>query len=373
MRKIYCFTLVLFFLWACGNDPVSKAEESVSENKVCIEGAHTTIGGIKYVCEKDEFVPEEESIKDASSSSTKSSSSLIQTAYSSKGEPVVGEDCTPGDWRQWGEDDKIVCMSGTWELQSEIIASFGKSSSSISSSSSSSISRNLSISTGLMTDDRDGKVYKTVTIGSQTWMAENLNYSDSIASPNLKLVSGCIHDSIEYCEKYGRLYAWTSAMDLDYFTYTGKNATDAGVIKNPHQGICPNGWHIPNDDEWNILGSYLGEKNERNTEYPHIGKGLKYTGVWYSIDLYGDTTYADPGTNEYGFNALPAGSASASTYGNIGERTTFWSATELYKEPNSKILSYSYATSWKLGSDDNLDYYDHDMKLYWYSVRCVKD
>ena len=224
-----------------------------------------------------------------------------------------------------------------------------------------------------MTDDRDGKVYKTVTIGSQTWMAENLNYSDSIASPNLKLVSGCIHDSIEYCEKYGRLYAWTSAMDLDYFTYTGKNATDAGVIKNPHQGICPNGWHIPNDDEWNILGSYLGEKNERNTEYPHIGKGLKYTGVWYSIDLYGDTTYADPGTNEYGFNALPAGSASASTYGNIGERTTFWSATELYKEPNSKILSYCYATSWKLGSDDNLNYYDHDMKLYWYSVRCVKD
>lgn len=84
MKQICYLSTILFFLWACGNDSVSQPEEPISENKVCIEGARTTIDGRKYVCEKDEFVPEEKN-KNESSSSAKSSSSLNSVVYSSKG------------------------------------------------------------------------------------------------------------------------------------------------------------------------------------------------------------------------------------------------------------------------------------------------
>ena len=100
---------------------------------------------------------------------------------------------------------------------------------------------------GKITDSRDGQVYPVVTIGDQIWMAANLNYAvDS---------SWCYNDSLEYCEKRGRLYQWHAAMDLP-ISYIHDYFDSKDTVKN-HRGICPKGWHVPKEYEFNILEHYV--------------------------------------------------------------------------------------------------------------------
>lgn len=116
-------------------------------------------------------------------------------------------------------------------------------------------------------DSRDGQTYKVVTIGSQTWMAENLNYKMDGSS--------CYNDSLKNCEQYGRLYTWNAAMEA-----------------------CPEKWHLPDSTEWNILIEFGGGKNT-------AGKTLKAATDWPFIN-YGDGTTV-VGTDDYGFSILPGG------------------------------------------------------------------
>lgn len=365
------FSLVIF---GCGDSSTSASPEQQSKNEVCIENAHTIINGEEYVCQNDEFISIRSHVSSSSENSTNTSSSKknyfssssANDAFSSSIDAaVLGEPCQyNGEWRNYGTNDRLICLDNIWKLQSEIRTSY-ESSSSVSSS-----SRSLSISTGEMKDSRDNKIYKTVTIGTQTWFAENLNYSDSISTPNIKQVSGCYRDSIKYCEKYGRLYAWPAAMDLYYHDYISKKAADIAIY--PHQGICPPDWHIPTKEEWLILANYLGEKDEKFSIYHDIGKGLKYTGIWYNIDLYDDTTFVEPGTNEYGFNALPAGAGSMAAWSGLGERTYFWTSSEHTPTVDERYPSYSNATYFSLDYYDDLSFYE-DNKLYWRSIRCIKN
>lgn len=124
------------------------------------------------------------------------------------------------------------------------------------------------------TDARDGQTYRTVTIGSQIWMAENLNYKVD--------GSRCYGDSIENCTKYGRYYTWVAA-----------------------QEACPQGWHLPNEREWSTLLDIAGDK-------------LQSTSGW-AKDNY-EYGYNFNGNDDYGFTALP--SRPNGTY------AEFWSSTE---------------------------------------------
>ena len=191
-----------------------------------------------------------------------------------------------------------------------------------------------------------GQTYKTVAVGFQVWMAENLNYADSLALPNLKGRSSCYGDSPDSCAKYGRLYTWTGAMNLDS-SYVATLAS--AVIKIPHQGVCPAGWHIPTDDEWDELAEAVGGASSAGTK-------LKSKAGWNG---------SGNGTDDYGFSVLPAGYRySNGDFIYAGYYADFWSATEdgannAYIRYLNFSLAYMYS---------GIDY-----KSYAFSVRCVQD
>ncbi len=107
--------------------------------------------------------------------------------------------------------------------------------------------RELDRELGTMTDTRNGKIYKTVKLGNQWWMAENLNLPTNTGSY-------CWENELTNCETDGRLYTWSAAMDIgSEFDNQLWNGSDIN-----HKGICPQGWHIPNDNEWSILELFLG-------------------------------------------------------------------------------------------------------------------
>jgi len=201
---------------------------------------------------------------------------------------------------------------------------------------------NPNITYGEIMDTRDGQVYKTVVIGTQTWMAENLNYKvDS---------SWCYTNSVDSCAKYGRLYQWASAMGLSAI-YNSTSAS--GVISTPHQGACPAGWHIPTKAEWSSLENSVGGIGT-------AGTALKSTSGWY---------HDGNGTDAYGFSALPVGyraySNNAEFFSGTGSYAFFWSATELgYDYAYHRHLDQSYAgIDVQVCSDENVAY----------SVRCLLD
>ena len=107
-------------------------------------------------------------------------------------------------------------------------------------------------------DSRDGRQYRTVGIGTQTWLAENLDYSDSVATPALRGASWCANNDTTKCAKYGRLYTWGVAMDS---ATTGCGDGKSCSASRP-RGICPEGWHLPDSTEWSVLIDAVGGKDD---------------------------------------------------------------------------------------------------------------
>ncbi len=211
---------------------------------------------------------------------------------------------------------------------------------------------NPGVSYGSMTDSRDGQAYKTVKICDQTWMAENLNYADSVATPSLLKSNWCYNNKAENCAVAGRLYTWAAAID-SVSLYDGGNGVDCGygkicTIPAKVQGICPDGWHLPTRTEWNALFTEVGGKST-------AGKILKSQTGWYNNGN---------GTDAYGFSALPAGLRYyTGIFDGGGDYAYFWSATENF---NQAYYMYLYSDN----EDANLYAYYKD---YAYSVRCLQD
>jgi hypothetical protein len=97
-------------------------------------------------------------------------------------------------------------------------------------------------------DGRDGESYRTVKIGEQWWMAENLRYA---ADSSL-----CYNDEEYFCKAYGRLYPWVVAMNLDTI-YRRSGAIYDDVVDSLHQGVCPEGWHVPTKTEWETMIDFV--------------------------------------------------------------------------------------------------------------------
>jgi len=178
------------------------------------------------------------------------------------------------------------------------------------------------------TDARDSRKYDIVNIGTQTWMAENLDYK----SGN----SWCYDEDPEMCKVCGRLYDWATAMKS-----------------------CPKGWHLPSGDEWNILLNFAGGGEK-------AGMGLKANSGWAGNGK---------GIDFYDFTALPCGNRSNNTFSDADYLSFWWSTTE-YDANSTWALFMAYDTISAFGSAVN-KYGVFSLPLNknttGISVRCVKD
>ena len=209
---------------------------------------------------------------------------------------------------------------------------------------------------GTLTDERDGQTYKTVTIGTQIWMAENLNYAYTGVPYNY---SGNTSDSTSWCygdnpanrTKYGRLYTWAAAMDSVGTWSTNSKGCGYGTRCSPTypvRGVCPEGWHLPDTTEWHTLFTAVGKST--------AGTMLKSTSGWNG---------SGNGTDAYAFSALPAGRRySSGDFSREGSSADFWSSTEY----DSGDAYYVY-----LDYDLVNAYLGNYYKGTGFSVRCLKD
>jgi uncharacterized protein (TIGR02145 family) len=194
--------------------------------------------------------------------------------------------------------------------------------------------------------DGDGKNYRTVVLGTQIWMAENLNVGTMIPGTQSQTNNGIIekycYDNVG-CESYGGLYQWNEMMQYD---------TTAGS-----QGICPAGWHLPTDMEWTELTGNI-------TCNPEPGGALKSTGTIQS----GSGLWEEPNTGAtdcLGFSAVPEGwRNSLGNFELLHGYATFWQSTQ-----------DGVSSAWGRHADyDNpgVDRRTYD-KSFGMSVRCVKN
>ncbi len=197
--------------------------------------------------------------------------------------------------------------------------------------------------------DVEGNSYKTVTIGTQQWMAENLKvskYSDGTIIPNItdydqwsKLTTGAwayYNNDVVNNAKYGKLYNWYAV----------------SPTKNGNKNVCPIGWHLPTDTEWTVLTDYLGGEIVAGGKMKEVG-----TTSWNSPN-------ADA-TNTSLFSALPGGCRNFNGYYFIiGDVGNWWSSTETNTyDAWGRYLGYGNGSAHRDGND----------KRYGLSVRCLRD
>ncbi|WP_290745840.1 fibrobacter succinogenes major paralogous domain-containing protein [Fibrobacter sp. UBA4309] len=206
----------------------------------------------------------------------------------------------------------------------------------------------------MICDSRDGERYKTVQIGNQRWMAENLRYSVD--------EGWCYENDYENCKSYGRLYTWTAAVGLDV-SFQSAFAKDSIGLK--HRGVCPEGWHIPSKAEIDVLISFVQDENSKLRDKENVGTSLKSAEGWMECDQ--EDEECSVGTNRYGFNAKPAGRRNLDgTFDDLFHDAGFWTSEESDNASHAPYWDLYYATDKFWGSYTN-------RKGVGYSVRCLKD
>ena len=214
----------------------------------------------------------------------------------------------------------VRCIKNAGESQSGITSSSSRNVQSSSSAIIPASSTSIPLDGDFFVDDRDGKAYKIVTIGSQTWMAQNLNYDEKN--------SYCYGNIDENCSKYGRLYYGTNH--------------------------CPAGWHLPTIDEWNALIDFVGGVSV-------AGKILKSASGW---NEFGN------GTDAYEFSALPAGWYYArQSFSGIGDGAVFMADTVKNDSMSVHYVSISGEKDGVSFSGLNKKYMDLPTGT---SIRCLK-
>ena len=186
-----------------------------------------------------------------------------------------------------------------------------------------------------LADIRDDRIYKTVLIGNQCWMAENLNAGVMVnnfgQAQNGIIEKTCYNNDADLCEVYGGLYTWHEAME----------------------DICPVGWHLPSNEEWSELNDFLG---------------IKETGT--HMKSAPDDRPAWDGDNSSGFSAIPSGVGQSNYFGRLGHWAVYWSSTG---EDTEYAWFAQLDNHWYLDKYTILYQGNHFLKTNGFSVRCIKD
>ncbi|MBR5414232.1 MAG: hypothetical protein IK114_14575 [Fibrobacter sp.] len=282
----------------------SKVQESSSSVKV----EESSSSDKPVESSSSEKIVESSSSENSSSSSIKESSSSVMESSSSSRKVA---EIKPNNYYKVNCPEGIVCKYVITDfLNQEFLASDKY---------------------GEILDERDGQIYKTIEIGTQTWLAQNMNYDTT---------GFCYENVSENCEKYGKLY-----------------------LKNVASKICPTGWKLPDSSEWRMLINYTKEYLNKKD----AGTALKSSnGAWFSYTpedkycVYGqdENCISGEGTNELGFSAIPLGDKA-----NIGENgyTTFGKEFSARAKQGSVLITYD--NYFGLG----ITYYN-----YLHAIRCIK-
>jgi uncharacterized protein (TIGR02145 family) len=302
--------------------PSSSSAVAYSSSKVVSSSSVATQSSSSVVLSSSSAVVSSSSVGVPSSLSfLPSSSSYVAVSSSSVAVP--------------SSSSSVVLSSSSVALSSSSKA-VSSSSAVVPSSSSSLVQPNVVYGTPV---SYEGETYQTVVIGTQAWMARNLNYNAT--------GSKCYDDDPANCDIYGRLYDWTTAMALPSDCSSNSCSLQ---INAKRKGICPTGWHIPSDAEWTTLTDFLG---------PVAGSELKATNGWSYNGQSGN------GTDAYSFSALPGGCGySSGNFRYVGSNGLWWSATE-----NATTYAWFRKIYYGYASMDR----NYESKKVLYSVRCAQD
>lgn len=227
--------------------------------------------------------------------------------------------------------------------------------------------------------DIDGNSYSAVKYGDQVWMAENLRVTKYSDGEEIDYLFGGLDSLDTRIEEEDYMYyvSMYNAEGPDIVLYTPHSATNKKYFRSvPVQGVCPDGWHIPNNDEWTELADYLSNNGYNYDEttgggFDKIAKALASTSDWAYSEEEGAIGNDQSSNNASGFSAVPCGCFPAVYHGSKGNGTSFISSSF-----SPSDLGFSgYLSIY-------LDYADPDVELYEksrlfnfsaVSVRCIRD
>lgn len=310
MKKIFsalCVSAAMFFA-ACGDDSGNSANSATDKDEVSSSSIE---------CDDEEDCDEDADDVDSSSSSEKSGSSSSKKGDSDSSD---GEDSSSSaEEESSGSEDPGSVYDST---------------------------------ANTLTDLRDGQVYRTTKIGSQVWMAENLNFETREGK------SYCYDRDTLNCKKFGRLYTWAALMDTLITGY--------GYYKYGHtnRGVCPMDWHVPTTKEWEVL--------LKKCNYSSKGALFANSPEWIMDNE------EDEFTDECGFSALPGGEWDGTELPfeaskKIGEYVYFWTQSEVLNQGEREKTRQAYMVFGDNYGQLFMDSMYHTYKHFGLSVRCLKD
>ena len=212
--------------------------------------------------------------------------------------------------------------------------------------------------------DIEGNEYKTIKIGEQCWMAENLRTTHYSNGTTIEMGPSTSTETAYRCAPnndgdnvatYGYLYNWVAVMN----GAASSDANPSGV-----QGICPVGWHVPSDAEWTQLETYVMSQTDYQCSGSYIAKALASTAGWNTNGTTCAVGNIPDDNNKTGFSAFPAGGYYSNRYANFGNSASLWSATQ---------YSDSEAYRHRLDYDNASVYKNYQGKSDGFSVRCVRN
>ena len=310
----------------------SSVEQGSSSSKKAKSSSSVTQSDAKQSSSSKKSGKSSSSSKDdASSSSVKSESSENSSSSSADVQSSSSETAVSSSSRE--SESSSSSLDFDWSLPKETYL-------------------NPEIEYDAIIDSRDGKVYRTVKIGDQVWMAENLNFDPGQGGSGEDKYdwSWCYNDEPANCDVTGRFYTWAAAIDSVKLANDADNPLECGYDKfcnltGTVQGICPSGWHLPSYNEWKTLFDAVGGEST-------AGKVLKSQTGWHK----------NKGTDAFGFAVLPAGLWNHA-FNYDGWLAYFWCSTENDRSRACDVAMDYYYADVGLGNST---------KYYGFSVRCVK-